>query len=139
MADTGVERVTVVRGGTTVLRDVTLHAADGELLVVLGSSGSGKSTLLRVLAGLDEIASGDVVIKGRRVTRLSPRERRAAMVFQASALFPFLDVSGNLGWGLRARRLPEAEVQERVSGRARQAVFVHVAPVRHETPDAAWL
>ena len=71
----------------TVLRDVTLHAADGELLVVLGSSGSGKSTLLRVLAGLDEIASGDVVIKGRRVTRLSPRERRAAMVFQASALF----------------------------------------------------
>jgi multiple sugar transport system ATP-binding protein len=120
MTGTGVERVTVVRGGTTVLRDVTLLAADGELLVVLGASGSGKSTLLRALAGLDEIASGDVVIKGRRVTGLPPRERRAAMAFQASALFPFLDVSGNLGWGLRVKGRPEPEVQERVGGLARQ-------------------
>ena len=73
MTGTGVERVTVVRDGTTVLRDVTLQADDGELLVVLGSSGSGKSTLLRSLAGLDEITSGEVVIKGRRVTGLPPR------------------------------------------------------------------
>ena len=58
MGGTGWERVSVVRGGTTVLRDVTLRAADGELLVVLGSSGSGKSTLLRVLAGLDQVSSG---------------------------------------------------------------------------------
>ena len=120
MTGTGVERVTVVRGGTTVLRDVTLQAADGELLVVLGTSGSGKSTLLRALAGLDEITSGDVVIKGRRVTGLPPRERRAAMVFQASALIPFLDVSRNLGWGLRVQGRPEPEVRGRVSGLARQ-------------------
>jgi multiple sugar transport system ATP-binding protein len=120
MTGTGVERVTVVRGGTTVLRDVTLLAADGELLVVLGSSGSGKSTLLRVLGGLDEISSGEVLIKGRRVTGLPPRQRRAAMVFQASALIPFLDVSHNLGFGLRVQGRPDAEVQERVSGRARQ-------------------
>ena len=65
MGGTGWERVSVVRGGTTVLRDVTLRAADGELLVVLGSSGSGKSTLLRVLAGLDQVSSGHVLIKGR--------------------------------------------------------------------------
>jgi multiple sugar transport system ATP-binding protein len=120
MTGAGVERVAVARNGTPVLRDVTLRAADGELLVVLGSSGSGKSTLLRVIAGLDPVSSGKVIIKGRDVTALPPGRRRAAMVFESSALLPFLDVSRNLGWGLRARRLPEAEVQERVSGRARQ-------------------
>jgi multiple sugar transport system ATP-binding protein len=120
MTGTGVERVTVVRGGTTVLRDVTLQAADGELLVVLGASGSGKSTLLRVLAGLDQVSSGEVLIKGRQVTGLPSGERRVAMVFQASTLIPFLDVSRNLGWGLRVQRRPEAEVKERVSGRVRQ-------------------
>ncbi|SNS85960.1 multiple sugar transport system ATP-binding protein [Geodermatophilus saharensis] len=120
MADTGVEGVTVVRGGTTVLRDVTLLAADGELLVVLGPSGSGKSTLLRAVAGLDEVRSGDVLIRGRRVTRVPSAERHVAMVFQSSALLPFLDVAHNLGWGLRVQHRPEAEVQQRVSGRARQ-------------------
>jgi multiple sugar transport system ATP-binding protein len=120
MTGAGVERVAVARNGTPVLRDVTLRAADGELLVVLGSSGSGKSTLLRVIAGLDPVSSGKVIIKGRDVTALPPGRRRAAMVFESSALLPFLDVSDNLGWGLRARRLPEAEVQERVSGRARR-------------------
>ena len=120
MTDTGVQGVTVVRGGTTVLRDVTLLAADGELLVVLGSSGSGKSSLLRAVAGLDEVSSGDVLIRGRRVTRLPAGERRVAMVFQSSALLPFLDVARNLGWALRVQHRPEAEVQERVSGRARQ-------------------
>ncbi len=120
MTDTGVQGVTVVRGGTTVLRDVTLLAADGELLVVLGSSGSGKSSLLRAVAGLDEVSSGDVLIRGRQVTRLPAGERRVAMVFQSSALLPFLDVARNLGWALRVQHRPEAEVQERVSGRARQ-------------------
>ena len=120
MSGTGFEHVTVVRGGTTLLRDVSLQAADGELLVVLGSSGSGKSTLLRALAGLDQITSGTVLIKGRDVTALPPRERHVAMVFEASALIPFKDVAGNLGWGLKVQRVPEEEVKQRVSGRARQ-------------------
>ena len=119
MAETGVAGVTVARGGTTVLHDVTLLAADGELLVVLGSSGSGKSTLLRAVAGLEEVSSGQVLIQGRQVTRLPAEERRVAMVFQSSALLPFLDVAHNLGWGLRVQHRPEEEVQERVSGRAR--------------------
>ncbi len=119
MSGTGWEHVSVVRDGTTVLRDVTLRAGEGELLVVLGASGSGKSTLLRVLAGLDEVDSGDVVIRGRTVTGIPPDRRRVSMVFETSALIPFLDVSGNLGWGLRTRGLPEPDVQERVTGRAR--------------------
>jgi multiple sugar transport system ATP-binding protein len=117
---TGVEGVTLVRAGTRVLNDVTLQAAAGELLVVLGSSGSGKSTLLRVLAGLDHVDSGKVTIKGRDVTAVPPDQRRVSMVFQASTLIPFLDVSRNIGWGLKRQRLPEAEVEKRVSGRARQ-------------------
>jgi multiple sugar transport system ATP-binding protein len=120
MAGTGVEGLTVVRGGTTVLRDVTLVAEDGDLLVVLGSSGSGKSTLLRVIAGLENADSGEVLIKGRQVTRLATGERHVGMVFQGGALIPFLDVARNLGWGLRVQHRPDAEVQERVTGRARQ-------------------
>lgn len=130
---TGVEGVTVVRDGTTVLQDVTLRAADGELLVVLGPSGSGKSTLLRVLAGLEQVDSGAVVIRGRDVGALPPGERRVAMVFQSSALIPFLDVSRNLGWGLRAQRVPEAEVQQRVGSRVRQLRLGRLLPRR---PDS---
>ena len=120
MTGTGVRGVTVVRDGRTVLRDVTLLAADGELLVVLGTSGSGKSTLLRVLAGLEQPDTGRVLVRGRDVTGLPPGQRRVSMVFQASALIPFLDVSRNLGWGLRTRGVPEPEVQERVGDRVRQ-------------------
>jgi multiple sugar transport system ATP-binding protein len=120
MTGTGLVGATVVRGGIPVLRDVTLQAEDGELLVVLGSSGSGKSSALRAIGGLDPVASGDVFIQGRRVNDLPPGSRRAAMVFESTALIPFLDVARNLGWGLRVQRLPEPEVQERVGRRARQ-------------------
>jgi multiple sugar transport system ATP-binding protein len=126
MDGTGLREVTVVRDGTSVLRDVTLQAADGELVVVLGSSGSGKSTLLRAIAGLDKVGSGTVFIRGRNVTALPPEARRAAMVFQSSALIPHLDVSHNLGWGLRIQQMPEADVQERVGGRARQLRLSHL-------------
>ena len=120
MTGTGVEGLSVVRDHTAVLREVTLQAAEGELMVVLGPSGSGKTTLLRVIAGLEQPSSGEVVIRGRQVTGLPPGRRRVAMVFESSALLPFLDVAHNLGSGLRTQRLPEAEVQHRVSGRARQ-------------------
>src|SRR4051812_39511125 len=130
MAGTGVAGVTVVRGGTTVLDDVTLLAGDGELLVVLGSSGSGKSTLLRVIAGLDEADSGAVLIKGRPVTDLPSGKRHVAMVFQSAALIPFLDVARNMGWGLRVQHRPDAEVEERVSGRARQLRLGRLLPRR---------
>lgn len=119
-ARTGLAGVTVVRDGTSILRDVTLMAEDGELLVVLGSSGSGKSTALRAISGLDRVDAGDVLIRGRRVNDVSAELRRTAMVFESSALIPFLDVSRNLGWGLRVQRRPEPEVQERVAHRARQ-------------------
>ncbi|MFL6129829.1 MAG: ABC transporter ATP-binding protein [Mycobacteriales bacterium] len=127
---TGVEGVTLSRHGVPVLKDVTLLAADGELLVVLGSSGSGKSTLLRVMAGLARADRGEVLIRGRRVTDAPPGERRVSMVFESSALVPFLDVSSNLGWSLRTARMPRAEVRERVTGRARQLRLSRLLPRR---------
>ena len=120
MTGTGVRGVTVVRDGTAVLRDLTLLAEDGELLVVLGASGSGKSTLLRVLAGLEQAHTGRVLVQGRDVTGFPPGQRRVSMVFQGSALIPFLDVSRNLGWGLRVRGVPEPQVQDRVGDRVRR-------------------
>ncbi len=120
MAATGLDDVTVVHGdGTVALRRVTLWAEQGELLVVLGPSGSGKSTLLRTVAGLTEVRSGEVVIGGREVTRLPVQQRDVAMVFESGGLLPFLDVAGNIGWGLRVRRVPRAEVSDRVSAEAR--------------------
>jgi multiple sugar transport system ATP-binding protein len=130
MSGTGVVGLTVVRGATTVLRNVTLEAEDGELLVVLGASGSGKSTLLRAIAGLDDIADGEVVIRGRRVTGLPTGGRRVAMVFQADALIPFLDVARNLGFGLRLQHRPGDEVEQRVTGRARQLRLGRLLPRR---------
>jgi multiple sugar transport system ATP-binding protein len=120
MQDTGLQDVTVVhRDGDVALRQVTLWAGPGELLVVLGPSGSGKSTLLRAVAGLTDVQSGEVFINGRQVTRLPVQKRDVAMVFESGGLLPFLDVAGNIGWGLRARHVPEAEVAERVSAQAR--------------------
>ena len=130
MGGTGLERVSVVRDGTPVLRDVTLQAADGELVVVLGSSGSGKTTLLRALGGLDTVRSGAIRIRGRDVTGLPPGERRVAMVFERSALISFLDVSRNLGWGLRVQSVPDAEVRERVEDRARLLRLGRLLPRR---------
>ena len=117
---TGLRAVTVRRGGVVALDSVTLVADPGELVVVLGASGSGKTTLLRAVAGLQPVESGEVLIDGAVVTGLPAGRRRVAMVFEASALVPFLDVAGNLGWGLRARHVPADEAERRVAGRAAQ-------------------
>jgi multiple sugar transport system ATP-binding protein len=118
MSDTGLEKVTVVRDGTPVLRGMTLRVDDGDLVVVLGPSGSGKSTLLRTLGGLEEVGSGTVLIKGRDVTALPPGARRVAMVFEESALVSIFDVARNLGWGLQVQGVPDADVRRRVAERA---------------------
>jgi multiple sugar transport system ATP-binding protein len=116
--ETGVRNVTVRRGAVVALREVTLLAGPAELVVVLGASGSGKSTLLRTIAGLLPVDSGEVVVGGEPATALSAGDRRVAMVFESAALLPFLDVAGNMGWGLRARHVPQSEVDRRVAGRA---------------------
>jgi multiple sugar transport system ATP-binding protein len=101
-------------GGAAAVDDVTLRVDDGEFLVLVGPSGCGKSTLLRLIAGLEEATAGTVWIGGRDVTDLAPRERDLAMVFQSYALYPHMTVRQNLGYGLKVRRLPKAEIAARV-------------------------
>ncbi len=91
-------------GPVTVLHELDLTIADGEFLVLVGPSGCGKSTLLRLLAGLDTLSGGEILVGGRPVSRLRPAERNVAMVFQSYALYPHLSVADNIGFGLRRSR-----------------------------------
>ena len=118
MAGIRLERATkIYANGVTALDAMTLDIRDGEFMVLVGPSGCGKSTLLRMIAGLEEVTEGRIVIGDRDVTQLRPRDRDIAMVFQNYALYPQMTVEENLGFGLKLRRVPR---QERTS-RVRQA------------------
>ena len=116
MAEIRLERITKTYPGGKVpaVRDVSLAIGDREFMVLLGPSGCGKTTLLRMLAGLEYPDAGRVTIGDRDVTELPPRKRDIAMVFQSYAVFPHLTVFENVAFGLRMRRLPNAEVKQRV-------------------------
>jgi multiple sugar transport system ATP-binding protein len=115
MADIALDRVTKTFGDVVAVDDVSLDIADGEFIVLVGPSGCGKSTLLRMIAGLEEVDVGQVLIGGRDVTELAPRRRDVAMVFQTYALFPHLSAAENIGFGLEAREVPKADRRARVA------------------------
>ena len=100
--------------GVPVLHAMDLRAEEGELLVLVGPSGCGKSTLLRLLAGLEEPTSGDILIGGKSVLGVAPGKRDVAMVFQNYALYPHMSVRENLSFGLQVRHMPKAKIEERV-------------------------
>jgi multiple sugar transport system ATP-binding protein len=110
MAEIEIRLVTKVFDGG----DVSLLIEDGEFIALVGPSGCGKSTLLRALAGLEEVTSGTIWIGGVDVTDLAPRHHDIAMVFQSYALYPHMSVRDNLGYGLKVRRTPKAEIRRRV-------------------------
>jgi multiple sugar transport system ATP-binding protein len=105
--------------GTQAVHDLDLEIQDGELMVLVGPSGCGKTTALRMLAGLEEITEGEIRIGERVVNDLTPRDRDVAMVFQSYALYPHMTVADNLAFGLKLRKLPKKEVNERVQRAAR--------------------
>jgi multiple sugar transport system ATP-binding protein len=109
----------VFSGGVTAVDDVDLTIESGEFMVLVGPSGCGKSTLLRMIAGLEEVSEGRILIGDRDVTELAPRARDIAMVFQNYALYPHMSVAKNLGYGLKVRRTPSAEIERRVAEAAR--------------------
>ncbi len=133
------------------VKDVNLHIRDKEFIVLVGPSGCGKSTTLRMVAGLEEITSGEISIGDRIVNDLPPKDRDIAMVFQNYALYPHMTVYDNMAFGLKMRKFPKAEIAKRVqeaavllgiqellkrkprqlSGGQRQRVAVGRAIVRH--------
>jgi multiple sugar transport system ATP-binding protein len=104
----------VYAGDVRAVDDVNLTVASGEFMVLVGPSGCGKSTLLRMVAGLEEVTEGEIWIGDREVARLAPRDRDIAMVFQNYALYPHMTVAKNLGYGLKVRKTPKAEIERRV-------------------------
>jgi multiple sugar transport system ATP-binding protein len=106
-------------GGVAAVRGVDLDIPDKQFTVLVGPSGCGKSTLLRTIAGLEEASEGTIEIGGEVVNDFRPRDRDVAMVFQDYALYPHMSVAKNIGFGLKARRMPKAEVDARVAEAAR--------------------
>lgn len=101
-------------GGVQILRDVNLEIAAGEFVVFVGPSGCGKSTLLRLIAGLDSICDGNLLIDGQLVNDLEPRERGVGMVFQSYALYPHMSVYDNISFGLKLAKTEKSTLRERV-------------------------
>ncbi len=109
-----VRAVGKVFGATVALERLDLELYEGELLTLLGPSGSGKTTLLRIVAGFEAPSSGEVLLRGRDVSRLAPAQRGVGMVFQHYALFPHMTVAQNIAYGLKLRRRPRRERERRV-------------------------
>ena len=109
----------IYNGNVPVIKDVNLEISDGELCVFVGPSGCGKSTLLRMIAGLEEITSGDLLIDGKRMNGLPPSERGIAMVFQSYALYPHMSVAENMGFALKLAHTEREAIDTRVDKAAK--------------------
>ncbi len=113
-------------GKTEIIKGVDLEVADGEFVVFVGPSGCGKSTLLRMIAGLEEISVGELMIDGVRCNDRTPREREIAMVFQSYALYPHKSVYDNMAFGLQLAKAPRDEIDSRVREAARILQMEHL-------------
>ena len=119
MASLELHNIRKAYGDTLVLEGVSLTMEPREFVAFLGPSGSGKSTLLRIIAGLETLDEGEVLLEGRRIDRLPPGERGVAMVFQHYALYPHMTVRENMAFGLRNARVPKGEIESRIADAAR--------------------
>jgi len=119
MANITLKNVKKSYGDNAVVHGVDAEITDGEFIVIVGPSGCGKSTLLRMIAGLEIITDGEVLIGGRVVNNLEPKDRDIAMVFQNYALYPHMTVYDNMAYGLRIRKLSDADIEARVQKAAK--------------------
>jgi len=133
MANVQLKAVRKSYAGSEVIHGIDAAVADGEFIVIVGPSGCGKSTLLRMVAGLEEITSGEVVIGDRVVNRLEPKDRDIAMVFQNYALYPHMSVFDNMAYGLRIRGLAKDDIKARVD---RAAGILELGPLLDRKPRA---
>jgi multiple sugar transport system ATP-binding protein len=115
MASLSIKNACKSFGATAVLKGVSIEVESGEFLVLVGPSGCGKSTLLNLIAGLESISSGEIIIGDRVVNHISPKDRDIAMVFQNYALYPNMTVYKNISFGLETRRVPKQEIEATVN------------------------
>ncbi len=120
-------------GGVTAVEDFDLEIAHGEFIVLVGPSGCGKSTVLRMIAGLEEITQGELLIGGQPARALHPKDRDIAMVFQNYALWPHMTVYQNLAFGLQLRKCPRREIDEKIH---RVAEALSIEPLLQRRPEA---
>ncbi|OSQ50915.1 ABC transporter ATP-binding protein [Marivita geojedonensis] len=106
-------------GATDVIHGINMDISDGEFIVIVGPSGCGKSTLLRMVAGLETVTSGEVLIGGQRANEKEPMDRDIAMVFQNYALYPHMSVRQNMGYGLKIARMPKDQINAKVEEAAK--------------------
>ncbi|MCU0883589.1 MAG: sn-glycerol-3-phosphate ABC transporter ATP-binding protein UgpC [Beijerinckiaceae bacterium] len=119
MASVTIRDVRKSYGATPVIHGVNIEIQDGEFVILVGPSGCGKSTLLRMIAGLENISGGDVLIGDRVVNNVPPKERDIAMVFQNYALYPHMTVADNMAFSMKLRNAPKDEIKTRVDNAAR--------------------
>jgi multiple sugar transport system ATP-binding protein len=131
MASVGVVNARKSYGSVEVLHGVSVNIEDGEFVILVGPSGCGKSTLLRMIAGLESVSAGEIRIGDRIVNNLAPKDRDIAMVFQNYALYPHKTVAENMGFSLKLRQTPKAEIEARVR---RAAEILDVAPYLSRYP-----
>src|SRR5580692_9768483 len=114
MAIVELTKVSKRYGDVLAVEEVNLITAEGEFVVLVGPSGCGKTTTMRMIAGLETVTGGEIKIGGRNVVGMIPRERDVAMVFQNYALFPHMNVFGNISFGMRLRKFPREKIESRV-------------------------
>src|SRR5436309_13705211 len=119
MADVALHNVVKRFDEVEAVRNISLNIPDNEFVVLVGPSGCGKSTTLRMIAGLEEVTEGEILIGGDVVNDVPPKDRDIAMVFQNYALYPHMTVFENMSFGLRLRRTPKAEIRARVERAAK--------------------
>ncbi|MFC3852665.1 ABC transporter ATP-binding protein [Salinispirillum marinum] len=126
MASIKFDKVVKSYGDVNIIKGLDLEIKDKEFMVLVGPSGCGKSTTLRMIAGLEEITTGDLFIGERRVNNVHPKDRDVAMVFQSYALYPHMTVRENIAFGLRLRKLPKDEIDRLVNEAAQTLGMAHL-------------
>jgi len=134
MADVELKKVVkIYPGKVRAVDEVSISIKNKEFIVFVGPSGCGKTTTLRMVAGLEDVTKGEVIIGGKLSNNIAPRDRNIAMVFQNYALYPHMTVYDNLGFGLKMRKTKKAQIKEQVEAAAE---ILNITPLLHRKPKA---